>query len=197
MCCRFYYSREGAERAADDLGIDRIALGDCHFGTIKPSDAAVMITDTDKGLTFVSAKWGFPGKGMGLIINARAESVFEKPMFRNSALYRRCVLIAERFFEWDPNRNMVTFQNPLNQVMYLAGIWSIFDDKLRFTVLTTAANESMLPVHDRMPLLLEKEDLSAWLLNKVPSFSNTVRAMIAKDMPQLDRIIENEQLRMF
>ncbi len=197
MCCRYYYSDRSIDKVLADLQIEPGGALGRPAGEIRPGGRSVMIYGKDGSAAMGVAQWGLPEREGGLVINARAESVFEKPMFRSSALYRRCVLPAERFYEWDQARNMVTFLDPLRPLIYLAGIWKLIDDVPRFTVLTTEANASMRPVHDRMPLMLERADVGAWLRDTGPVPSEAVRAITAKEMPMLDRYIENEQISMF
>ena len=75
-----------------------------------------------------------------LVINARAETAGEKPLFRESVAARRCVIPSTGFYEWDRDKR-----------------------KHLFRLLTTAANASMAPIHDRMPLVLRREQLEPWL----------------------------------
>ena len=124
-------------------------------------------------------KWGFPQyQKKGLVINARAETVLERNMFRESVRRRRCIIPAGQYYEWDAQKNKVTFSGQDQPVLYLAGFFDRFQDGDHFVILTTAANASVSPVHDRMPLILEKEELESWIyddaflefaLRKVPA----------------------------
>ena len=127
-------------------------------------------------------QWGFRQKsGSGLIINARAESVTERPMFRESILLRRCVIPSSWFYEWNQNKEKVTFKKGDSSVLYMAGFYQRYEDGNRFVILTTGANKSMKPVHDRMPVILEGQELQDWVfdesymkyvLNRVPTELN-------------------------
>ena len=133
-------------------------------------------------------KWGYPAGGKkGLIINARLETIEEKPMFRQDFKYRRCVIPAAGFYELDRNRQKATFTLPGHQVCYLAGIYRIFEDMEHFTIITTQANASMSPIHDRMPLMIDKEQIPVWMGDGFKSVMNY-------PMPLLNVSIENEQL---
>lgn len=115
------------------------------------------------GLTAGMAHWGYPGYGKGReIINARAETVREKPSFRADFAQRRCVIPARGFYEWNPKKEKFYFSGSA-PVLYLAGIYSNDPGKERVTILTTQANASMQPVHDRMPLLIPAEELEKWM----------------------------------
>ena len=111
-------------------------------------------------------KWGFPGFDKGkLLINARAESVKTKSTFADSFASRRCVLPAAGFYEWDRKKEKVTFRLGDKPILYLAGIYRPYGAEKRFVVLTREANDSMRPVHDRMPLILSKEEVRPWVGN--------------------------------
>lgn len=98
----------------------------------------------------------------GLMINARAETICEKPMFRRSIAAQRCVIPATSFYEWDAARHEYQFELP-GEPLYLAGIYDNVDGANRFVILTTAPNASMWDIHDRMPLILRREQIRPWL----------------------------------
>ena len=126
-------------------------------------------------------KWGFPGFDKGkLLINARAESVKTRPTFADSFASRRCVLPAAGFYEWDRKKEKVTFRLGDKPILYLAGIYRPYGAEKRFVVLTREANESMRPVHDRMPLILSKEEVRPWVGNM-----EEAGGILTKELPQL------------
>ncbi|MBR5981671.1 MAG: SOS response-associated peptidase family protein, partial [Firmicutes bacterium] len=125
----------------------------------------------------------------GLVINARSESIFTKPMFSSSALYRRCLVPAETFFEWDAAKNRVEFQKPDKELMYLAGLWKPSEDETRFVVITAPANSSVSNVHDRMPLIIDADEARAWIFDE-----DAAKELLKKQLPDLQQIREEEQL---
>jgi putative SOS response-associated peptidase YedK len=105
-------------------------------------------------------------------INARSETVLEKPAFRTAFARRRCILPADGFYEWQrgpDGTRQAWFINRLDGApMAFAGLWDAWrrpeGELVRgCAVLTTVANELMAPVHDRMPVLLEPADWQEWL----------------------------------
>ena len=86
-------------------------------------------------------------------------------MFRDSVLSRRCVIPASHFYEWNSAKEKFTFYKENTPMLYLAGFYRQYEDGGHFVILTTAANESMRGVHERMPLVVEKEGLEDWLGN--------------------------------
>ena len=118
------------------------------------------------------------------LVNARTETVGEKPAFRQAFTRRRCLLPADGYFEWYPTQQRTKAGKPLKQpffirpkddrVMAMAGLYEIWrdptredDDPERFrwtcTVLTTSAEDEVGRIHDRMPMLVEPERYAAWL----------------------------------
>lgn len=111
-------------------------------------------------------------KSIGMkAINARAESVAEKTMFREAYQRRRCLVPASGFYEWRKNgREKIPYYfSPKNErePLVFAGLWENWyngNETLRsFTIITTAANDFMKPIHDRMPLILKPEFWRKWI----------------------------------
>lgn len=136
----------------------------------------VVIVQDDKRVLRMM-KWGLvphwakePGIGYKMI-NARAEGIEEKPSFRTPFRKRRCLVIANGFYEWKK-------LDPKTKVPYLirlrsgkpfafAGLWEKWDkgpEPLEtFTIITTENNELIEPIHNRMPVILHEKDESLWL----------------------------------
>ncbi|MBP3468155.1 MAG: SOS response-associated peptidase [Lachnospiraceae bacterium] len=137
-----------------------------YTGDVLPSRSAVVITGRKPFLTAEEMVWGFSHyQKNGLLINARSETVLEKKMFRESVLHRRCIIPASQFYEWDSDKNKVTFLNERKPVLYMAGFFNRFQDEDHFIILTTSANASVSPVHPRMPLIVERDELEEWIYN--------------------------------
>lgn len=131
--------------------------------------------------------------GKGLLINARAEAILDKKTFRDSVLHRRCVIPAHHFYEWSKNKEKYTFQSPKQDAtLFMAGCYQIYNGQNRFVILTTQANASVAPVHERMPLLLERQELEDWIMEDA-----AVEFILAKKPILLNRTAEYEQLKLF
>ncbi len=109
-------------------------------------------------------------------INARAESAAEKPAFRASFRRRRCVVPASGFYEWRKEGALKTpwFFRPKGgeEPFSLGALWDVWhgpdgEELATVAILTTASNEAVSPVHDRMPVLVAPADLPLWLDRKV------------------------------
>ena len=137
--------------------------------------------------------WGFPRfDGKGLIINARAESVRERPAFRDSVQQRRCVIFARGFYEWNRSREKFSYEREDAPVLFMAGCFGRWEDGGHFVIITTAANSSVAPVHDRMPLILEPEEVKLWIQDAGAAWS-----LLKKTPVLLASGTEYEQLRLF
>jgi len=102
------------------------------------------------------------------LINARCETVEEKPAYRASFKRKRCIIPASGFFEWQAETKQPYYFSGREGVLSLAGLWECWaspdsSELLSCTILTTPANELVKPVHERMPLILEGEGIEAWL----------------------------------
>lgn len=144
-----------------------------------PTQEAPIARPGDAGTELVLARWGLvPGwakdtSGAARAINARSETAPEKPMFRSAFLRRRCIVPVSGFYEWEkrptgPKQPWYIFRAD-GAPMLLAGLWESWrppeggEALETFTVLTTGANSAIAPVHDRMPAVLEPEQVARWL----------------------------------
>lgn len=100
------------------------------------------------------------------MINARAETLGERPAFRDALGRFRCLIVADGFYEWDSGRGFHIIRSR-GEPFAFAGLWALWrreEAEVRScTIITTAANSSVAPLHDRMPVILEPDAESAWL----------------------------------
>jgi len=124
------------------------------------------------------------------LINARSETAMEKPSFRQAFARRRCIILADGFYEWQHKEKKAGPSVPYHfhlknrSAFGFAGLWEFWRDAegnpLRScTILTTSANAIVAPVHDRMPVILSGPDLWAWLQPADPG----VHAALLKPYP--------------
>ena len=109
--------------------------------------------------------WGFPGvEGKGLIINARCETVLEKRLFAESVQNRRCLIPANGFYEWTKNRQKVFFRREDNFPLLLGGICRYEKGgEASFVILTKEATPPVDAFHERIPILIETNNIEKWL----------------------------------
>lgn len=121
-------------------------------------------------------KWGFVPEWSkernSKFINARSESVFEKPSFSNAVASRRCIIPADGYYEWHPKNKERYYVEPLeDEPLSMAGIWEPWKDPVTGAMSLTCAivtqdsegHMSADPVHHRMPLLLKEGEWDRWL----------------------------------
>ena len=105
------------------------------------------------------------------MINARAETVAEKPAFRDALRRRRCLVLADGFYEWQRTggaKRPMRIDMQSGEPFAFAGLWSMWRDPdgnrvPSCAIITTAANELLKPIHDRMPVILSRELEEFWL----------------------------------
>ena len=168
MCGRYtLYTGEQAEEIRRIIDIaQRQVNGQLKLGEVFPSDRAPILVASQDKVVVRTAVWGFPGfQGKGLLINARSETAEERPTFREPLLHRRCVVPTTGFYEWNKQKEKFLFQYPDSTVVYLAGLWGEVGGKRRYTILTTEPNQAVSVVHNRMPVLLAKEQVRPWLMD--------------------------------
>lgn len=216
MCCRYYY--EDFERELRELIRAEAVVQLPGFGRnktenrdISPSQAAITIhaaeasggrladsiaTEAKYGKTGMlgasAMNWGFANPyRKGLVINARAETAREKNLFADSIAKRRCVIPASGFYEWDRYRARYRFTLPGNELIFFAGFFRKEQGDDRYTVLTTDANDSMIMVHDRMPVMIGRDEIRSWIFDDtaLPEF-------LGRKQPELVCEQDSRQIRM-
>lgn len=176
MCGRFALKTPPARLAAR-FGLDEYVDFGPRYNIPPGTDIPVIRTSPDGKRVLHLLRWGLvphwardPGIGARLN-NARGESVAEKPAFRDAFKRRRCLVPADGFYEW---KTIGKIKQPYyvslksGEPMALAGLWESWrapDGGLLRTVciVTTASNPLMTPIHDRMPVIVEPRDWTAWL----------------------------------
>ena len=198
MCGRYYVDDDTAREIEKlvrqvDEKMSRTESIHLKAGDIHPSEVAPVIAANHDDLCCRWQRWGFPSfSGKQLIFNARSESALEKKMFRESVEHRRVVVPATWFYEWNRNKEKNIFYRQGQPVLYMAGLYNRYQDEDRFVILTTAANDSMKPVHDRMPLLLEQDEIPQWL-----NENSLTEAFLRKIPAMLERKADFEQISLF
>ena len=210
MCARYtiFTEEEIIEiRSIIDEVSRKFGDGAVNTGEIRPTNTAPVLTLEDNQLVPCPVSWGFPKwDGKGVIINARSESALQKPMFSKPLLSRRCVIPSTGFYEWAaasvfgqqisllPAENTpkakepkvkLFFRRPDEPMLYMAGMINTFQDKSGktknvFVILTTAANASMSPFHDRMPVILSPSELEDWISSE--TFMRQVLARVGSEL---------------
>ncbi|MEQ7031825.1 SOS response-associated peptidase family protein [Enterococcus avium] len=128
-------------------------------------------------------KWGFEGFKKGqLFINARSESVEEKKTFSKHFREQRIVFPMNGFYEWDSDKKKFLFTGD-NEVIYVAGFYRIHENVAESIIMTTKPNAAVSPIHDRMPLIIEKSDIDKWVLDL-----DFAREYLKRDMDKFENL---------
>lgn len=178
MCGRFTLTADPSDLQA---AFKWVNFGNAELSprfNIAPTQPIPVITNTGTNkLDFFT--WGlvpFWAKDPSLgsrMINARAETLSEKPSFKNAFKRRRCLILADGFYEWQkiPGENVKTptyIHMKDNRPFAFAGLWEEWNDPdgsqiLSATIITTEPNELIKPIHNRMPVILPEPSYEKWL----------------------------------
>jgi len=176
MCGR-YTLRTALNQLALHFGLDSVPILRPRYN-IAPTQAVPVVRAAEGGRReWVELRWGLiPGWSKQSpvgppLINARSETAADKPTFRAAFRQRRCLLPADGFYEWQrigSRRQPFHIHRADDGPLGFAGLWERWFDAggkpvESCTILTTAANELLRPLHERMPVILEADDYAAWL----------------------------------
>ena len=171
MCSR--YSRT---KGQVKVGKAKVSIQSPPQAMIRPTDRASVIRRGSGGLEEANLRWGLipswakdPKIGVQCI-NARAETISEKPAFREAFRKRRCLVPADGFWEWETagkKKIPWKFARPDGEGFCMAGLWERWINQGEpletFTIITTSPNGLVSPVHDRMPVILTPDVAEQWL----------------------------------
>ncbi|HZY87850.1 MAG TPA: SOS response-associated peptidase [Gemmataceae bacterium] len=174
MCGRFLLLTSGKDIAEtfDLTGFPELA----PRYNVAPTQTVLAVRAAGAGREAVRLRWGLvaPWAKDAKVapINARAETAAEKPMFRHAMRKRRCLIPADGSYEWlaiagEKRKQAYCFRARDGRPFAFAGLWERWEGPERpvesCAILTTAANELVRPVHDRMPVIKPREHWAAWL----------------------------------
>ncbi|NVO13168.1 MAG: SOS response-associated peptidase [Rhodoplanes sp.] len=153
---------------------------------VAPTQPVPVVRLADGVRQFALLRWGLipawvkDPRGFSLLINARGESVCDKPAFRNAMKRRRCLLPADGFFEWQATGGPTGPEGPKGSkrpffirkrgggALAFAGLWEAWmgpngEEMETVCIVTTRANHTLAPIHDRMPVIVPPEGFDLWL----------------------------------
>jgi putative SOS response-associated peptidase YedK len=144
-----------------------------------PTDLISVIVPGDKGLFLMPMRWQLiprwwkkPLKALPATFNARAETVADKPMFRDAFKRNRCLIPASGYFEWHTTAEgkQPYYMTPRDgSVLTIAGLWEEWKDRVNdetitsCTMIITTATSFVSAIHDRMPVILDPDSIAPWL----------------------------------
>lgn len=133
-------------------------------GEIFPTDNVLCIIPSESKIDLSVMKWGIESKS--LLINARVETIEDRPTY-NAIKNNRCAIICDGFYEWDKQKNkyFISFEQ---EYMYLA---CIFNETNELVILTQASSGEFRKIHDRVPIIMNQEEMINYIHNKKDIFS--------------------------
>ncbi|MBC7969169.1 MAG: SOS response-associated peptidase [Verrucomicrobia bacterium] len=184
MCGRFSLT-QSVEAFAEAFQLDALPEWTPRYNIAPTQAVAAIAALPSQSPQMRLLRWGLVpswSKDLAIgakLINARAETVAEKPSFRAAFKQRRCLILADGFYEWQrldrKTKQPYYFRLNSERPFAFAGLWERWqgDDNVveTCTILTTQANELLQPVHDRMPVMLAPEQYDQWLDATTPAAS--------------------------
>ena len=174
MCGR-YTLRTPTDVLAEGFEIEEYPSSLSPNYNVAPTQEVAAVVEEDEKRKLELLRWGLipswakdPAIG-NKMINARAETVSEKPSFRKAFKVRRCLILADGFYEWqktDSGKQPYHIKMQDDSPFAFAGLWETWRDgeEIRScTIITTDANDLMGEIHHRMPVILQPEDYDMWL----------------------------------
>lgn len=157
---------------------------------IAPSQQILTVINETKKHSLVAMKWGLVPNWVksldswkGNLINARAETVAEKPSFKGAFLYRPCLIPVSGFYEWSKDKQPYYFQQD-SKVFALAGLWESWSngnkEVVSCTIITTKASGKAGQIHHRSPVIISASDYHLWLGEM------SARKQLLANLPQVD-----------
>ncbi len=175
MCARYTLTTSGPEIVGlFDLTDDLEYVFEPRYN-IAPAEPVAVIRMAHGNREVVQLRWGLiphwaKDMGTGGFVNARAETVHEKPAFRDPFRRRRCLVPADGFYEWQhrgKKKQPYFFSKSGGGILAYAGVWDCWNGPTgpieTVAVLTVPANDRVKPLHDRMPAILTEEHFAQWL----------------------------------
>ncbi|NLA70831.1 MAG: SOS response-associated peptidase [Clostridiaceae bacterium] len=185
MCGRYYIDPDESEliEIASKIGGPLLQSGEMRAmktkGEIFPSNIVPVQMGID---LYKPMKWGFKGYDNRLIINARSETALEKPMFRDAMQYRRCLIPASGYYEWESvngSKERYEFFLPAGP-LFLAGCFREENDDpiLTFVILTRQATPEFTHIHNRMPVIIPRSQMTSWLTEDANAISHSLTDLL-------------------
>jgi len=169
MCGRFTLTTPNLEELVPEfvaeLGAEAARLYRPRWN-VAPTNVHPVLKVQDGVTRLVPARFGVEASGGRFVINARSETAAELRTFRHSFQEARCVVLADGFYEWQGGRGErrpLWFHDPAGGLLFFAGLSFKNHDAHAFVILTAPANDLVSPVHSRMPALLSRDAVRAWL----------------------------------
>lgn len=163
MCGRYLFNPINGE--LDEYYKQAMQVAPIEKGEIFPSQQVITLgSGEDQQIRLALTRWGFSRPNTKqLIINARSETIREKPTFAPSFVNKRCIIPMTGFYEWDEAKQKHLFTQKDAEPLYVAGLYRLVAGQVESVILTTQPNELVASIHNRMPLIISKDSIRGWL----------------------------------
>ena len=150
---------------------------------ISPGQSPVIISLKKNNFYLNQIQWGFKVPKLGkLVINARSETIIEKPLFKNLLLKNRCLIPANSWFEWNNENKPYLIKHKKNDIIAFAGLQRLEENKEKsFVIITAEAGRNLKTIHKRTPLVINKENFLFWLGNDYEKACNILKPINSND----------------
>lgn len=195
MCARYTLGKVSAAEMIEELELDAVPPAlEPHFN-IAPTEESAIVVQSREGERHLGLArfglvphWAKDLKVGAKLLNARIETVAEKPAFRDAFARRRCLVVADGFYEWRRQGSLRVpswFHLPHGGLFAFAGLWATWRDAegkrtTSFSILTRDAGGEVRAVHDRMPVVLRPEAYAGWL-DRTLTDPGAVRGLLEED----------------
>ena len=166
---------------------------------IAPTQPVAVICDGQGKVDFQLMRWGFlpswvkDPSDFPLLINARSETILEKPSFKGAIKYRRCLVPANGFYEWlrDDKHKYPYYAQSTSGILSFAAIWEHWMDSEgseidSLALITTDANATLSAIHHRMPVVIQPQDYATWLNHDHTNLNNALALLKTPADEQFD-----------
>jgi len=199
MCGRKTLTKD-MQSIIEELAIEAWKNADNYLPNynIAPTQNSPILIDNGKRI-IKEMRWGLipswakDEKFGARMINARIETLLEKPSYRNLVSSNRCIVIADGYYEWKNESNKKVpyyLRDPNDKLLSMAGLYDVWQNPnglfvQSYTIITKSAQNNLSNIHNRMPVILPQEHLNTWLKNEKHSESNALE-LANNSMPDLE-----------
>jgi putative SOS response-associated peptidase YedK len=199
MCGRFSQQRPASE-LAEIFSAEPLVDDPGPRYNVAPTDEALLVVQRDDRRGVTAYRWGLiphwsdSARVGSRMFNARAETLADAPAFRDAFQRKRCLVPVECFYEWRREgevRQPYTIGRADGRPLVLAGLWDGWRDpatdtvRRSFTIVTSAPNEAMSSIHNRMPVILPEEEWDSWLDRGFPDRGRLLAMLEPREEPEL------------
>jgi len=174
MCGRytFFNNIDSLQHSLNIDVIDSNIIDHQASYNISPTQNAPVVFQDNNNRILKNMRWGLipswakDNSFASKLINARAETIADKPSFKNLITTNRCVVLANGYYEWvniNNKKQPYFIYSGENTMISMAGLWTEWKDVISFTIITKQSETSISHLHHRMPLMLPKEKIDSYL----------------------------------